>query len=96
MLHVNLVPKYAGHLFGKGGRRWLTEVPLPDAERNLLTRQLYQLDCLNRRLRELDCKLARTAIDDKWARKLMTVAGINSVVATAVLPSIGDRSWFDL
>lgn len=23
ILHANLVPKYAGHLFGKGGRKWL-------------------------------------------------------------------------
>ena len=95
VLHANLVPKYAGHLFGKDGRRWLSEVPLPDGERALLARQLDQLDWLNGRLMVLDRKLARTALDDKRARKLMTVAGISSVVATAVLASIGDISRFD-
>ena len=95
VLHANLTPKYAGHLFGKGGRRWLSEVPLPAAEKDLLGRHLDELDWLNGRLEVLDRKLARTALDDKRARKLMTVAGINSVVATAVVASIGDISRFD-
>ena len=38
ILHANLVPKYAGHLFGKSGRRWLKKVPLPLSERDLLGR----------------------------------------------------------
>ncbi len=95
VLHANLIPKYAGHLFGKGGRRWLSEVPLPADEKELLARQLDELDWLNGRLEVLDRKLARTALDDKRARKLMTVAGISSVIATAVMASIGDISRFD-
>ena len=27
--HANLVPKYSAHLFGKGGRDWLSTAPLP-------------------------------------------------------------------
>ena len=46
-------------------------------------------------LKVLDRKLARTALDDKRARKLMMVAGISSIVATAVLASIGDISRFE-
>ena len=95
VLHTNLVPKYAGHLFGKGGRRWLDKVPLPDGEKTLLGRQIDELDWLNGRLETLDRHLARVALDDLRARKLMTVAGINSVVATAVLASIGDISRFE-
>jgi transposase len=95
VLHANLVPKYAGHLFGKGGRRWLAEVPLPDAERRLLSRQIEELEWLTGRLEALEGQLARTALDDDRAGKLMTVAGINSVVATAVLASIGDISRFE-
>ena len=37
VLHANLIPKYAGHLFGKGGRRWLAKAPLPKTERDLYT-----------------------------------------------------------
>lgn len=94
VLHTNLVPKYAGHLFGKGGRRWLAKIPLPAEEKMLLERQLDELDWLNDRLDVLDRDLIRTALDDPRARKLMTVAGISAVVATAVLAAIGDVSRF--
>ena len=29
VLHANLVPKYSGHLFGKGGRNWLSTARCP-------------------------------------------------------------------
>lgn len=94
ILHANLVPKYAGHLFGKGGRKWLSKVPLPQSERDLLGRHLDELDWLNGKLEGLEKDLIRIALDDPQARKLMTVAGISSVIATAVLASIGDISRF--
>lgn len=94
VLHANLIPKYAGHLFGKGGRAWLHGAPLPDAEKALVDRQVVELDRLNAQLADLDAQLARTALNDPRARKLMTVAGINSTVATAVMASIGDISRF--
>jgi len=94
VLHANLIPRYAGHLFGKGGRRWLASAPLPGAEKALVARQLVELDRLNDQLADLDRRLTRTALDDPRARKLMTVAGISATVATAVLASIGDISRF--
>ena len=94
VLHANLVPKYAGHLFGKGGRQWLSKVPLPSAERDLLGRHLDELDWMNAKLEKLDADLIRISLDDPRARKLMSVAGISSVIATAVLASIGDISRF--
>lgn len=94
VLHANLVPKYAGHLFGKGGRRWLAKVPLPNAERDLLGRHLDELDWMNTKLEKLDADLIRISLDDQRARKLMSVAGISSIIATAVLASIGDISRF--
>jgi transposase len=94
VLHANLVPKYSGHLFGKGGREWLSTAPLPKAERDLLARHLDELDWLNGKLEKLDGAMARTALDDTRTRKLMTIAGISSVVATAVIAAIGDISRF--
>ena len=94
VLHANLVPKYAGHLFGKGGRKWLSKAPLPRAERDLLGRHLDELDWMSTKLEKLDADLIRISLDDKQARKLMSVAGISSVIATAVLASIGDISRF--
>lgn len=94
VLHANLVPKYSGHLFGKGGRDWLSTAPLPKAERDLLARHLDELDWLNGKLEKLDCALARISLDDARTRKLMSIAGISSVVATAVIAAIGDISRF--
>jgi transposase len=94
VLHANLVPKYAGHLFGKGGRGWLAKVPLPKAERDLLGRHLEELDWLKRKLDTLEQDLIRISLDDERMRKLMSVAGISSVIATSVIASIGDISRF--
>ncbi len=94
MLHANLVPKYAGKLFTKGGRRWLTDVPLPKAEKDLLRRHLDELDWITTKLEALDADLVKRALNDPRARKLMTVTGINSIVATTGLASIGDISRF--
>lgn len=94
VLHANLVPKYAGHLFGKGGRKWLSKVPVPRAEQRLLGRHLDELDWMNAKLETLDADLIRISLDDPSARKLMSVAGISSVIATAVIASIGDISRF--
>lgn len=94
ILHANLVPKYAGHLFGKGGRKWLSKVPLPKQERDLLGRHLDELDWLTTKLEDLEKVLIRMSLDDDRTRKLMSVAGIGSVIATAVIASIGDISRF--
>ncbi|EKF61538.1 hypothetical protein QWE_03175 [Agrobacterium albertimagni AOL15] len=94
VLHANLVPKYSGHLFGNGGRDWLSKAPLPKAERDLLGRHLDELDWLKGKLEKLDGAMARIALNDTRTRKLMTIAGVNSVVATAVIAAIGDISRF--
>lgn len=92
--HANLVVKYAGHLFGKGGRRWLISTPLPKAERDLPIRHRDELDWLEGRLVKLDQALAGIAIDDSRMRKLMSIAGINVAVATAAIAAIGAISRF--
>lgn len=94
VLHANLIPRYQGHLFGKGGRRWLAKAPLPKSERDLLGRHLDELDWLQTRLGSLERDLIAISLDDPRTRKLMSVAGINAVTATAVIASIGDIKRF--
>ena len=60
VLHANLIPKYAGHLFGKGGRKWLSKVPLPKQDRNLLD----EFDWLAVKLEDLEKVLIRISLDD--------------------------------
>ena len=91
VLHANLIPKYAGHLFGKGGRRWLAKAPLPKTERDLLERHLDELDWLAGRLETLERDLIHISLDDPQMRKLMAVAGINCYRRDSI---VGDISRF--
>ena len=86
--------EHEGFRFGKGGRRWLIKVPLPMTERDLLVRYLDELDWLNGCLRSLETALIRFSLGDPRMRKLMSVAGISSVIATAGVASVGDIGRF--
>jgi transposase len=94
ILHANLIPQYKGHLFGKAGKKWLNSLPLPDEERAILARLIEELERVSSQLAELDKRIAREALDDVRARRLMTIPGIGPVVAATVLASIGDVSRF--
>jgi transposase len=95
ILHSNLIPRYEGHLFGKAGRKWLEGLPLPEEERALLLRLVEELERVSAQLAELDKVLAGQALEDPRARRLMTIPGVSSVVASTVLASIGDVSRFE-
>jgi transposase len=94
VLHANLIPRYQGHLFGKAGREWLHKLPLPEDERAMLMRLAQELEHVTARLAELDKELAREALADPRAVRLMTIPGVSSVVASTVLASIGDIGRF--
>jgi transposase len=94
ILHANLIPKYAGNLFGKAGRKWLSSAPLPDDERAIVVRLVDELERISAQLAELDKALARESLDDPRARRLMTIPGICPVVASTVLAAIGDIGRF--
>lgn len=94
ILHANLLPPYPGHLFGKGGRKWLDHQPLPESERAMLRRQIVQFEQLAAAIEEFDQRLAGRALNDPRARRLMTIAGINVTIATSVLAAIGDIGRF--
>lgn len=95
ILHANLIPKYKGVLFGPAGRRWLGKAPLPEHERLILDRLVDELQRTNEQLAVLDRELARLALEDERAVRLMTIPGIGPIVATMVLSSIGDISRFE-
>lgn len=94
ILHANLIPPYKGHLFGKAGQRWLDALPLPSEERARLQRLIAELERVSHQLSEIDKVVARQALDDPRALKLMTIPGVSSVVASTVLASIGDIARF--
>jgi transposase len=94
VLHANLIPRYAGALFGKRGRAWLDAQPLPEDQKRTIARHLGELDRIGAELAELDRALAKQALRDDRVRRLMTIGGVNAVVAMSVLAAIGDITRF--
>jgi len=95
VLHAYLIPRFPGaDLFGKKGRAWLSEQPLPSDERLAIERRLRELDRLAEDLAVIEKGLARFALKDPDCQRLLTVAGINMAVAVGIKSAIGHIDRF--
>src|SRR5919107_1886138 len=83
ILHAHLVPPCPhADLLGPRGRAWLLAQPLPADERDAVERHLREHDRLSEDLRVVERELAHDALADADVKRLMTVPGIDMVVAT--------------
>ena len=80
--------------FGATGRRWLEGLELPEKEAITLAGCLRQIDALNVEVGELDRALARRLVGSPEARRLLSVPGVNVVVAATFLAYVGDVRRF--
>jgi transposase len=95
ILHAHLVPPCPhADLFGRLGRLWLDGQPLPDDERAAIARHLRELDRLGEDLDVLDTDVAQAAIDDPAIKRLLTITGVNLIVAAGLVAAIGDVRRF--
>ena len=94
VLHANLIPRYEGKLFSKGGRAWLAGQPLPEDQRQSVLRHLAEHDRVAADLAAVDKALAEWALGEERVRRLMTIGGVNAVVAVSVLAAVGDIARF--
>jgi transposase len=95
ILHAHLIARPpVADLFGRKGRRWLAEQPLPTDERLAIERQLRELDRLAEDLKVIEKDLARHALADEDIKRLMTVTGIDMAVAVGIAAAIGEVSRF--
>jgi transposase len=95
ILHRNLVPRCpASDMFGRKGRAWLAEQPLPPDEQAALTSLLRQLDFHGEELAAVETDLARIALTSPEVARLMTVPGIDAMVALSLLAAVGDFARF--
>ena len=94
VLHANLIPPFSGKLFLGPGRKWLAEQPLCTHERAAVDRWLVALDGMEQELTAAEAAIAEACIGDDRVRRLMTIGGINMVVAVGVLSAIGDVRRF--
>src|SRR5262249_37648207 len=79
---------------GPKGRAWLSEQILPGDERLAVERHLREFDRLAGDLRVIERDLARSALADERVKRLMTIPGIDMVVALALVAAIGDIERF--
>ena len=81
ILHAHLVPCCPHDLFARVGRDWLGRQTLPDDERAAVARHLRELDRLGEDLDVLDRDIAQAAINDPVVKRLLTITGVNLIVA---------------
>jgi transposase len=96
ILHAHLVPPCPhADLLGPRGRAWLLAQPLPPDEADAVARHLREHDRLSEDLRVVERELAREALADAGTKRLMTIPGIDMVVAVGLLAAIGPVTRFE-
>src|SRR5215471_16671397 len=91
ILHAHLIPAYAaGNMFGRKGRAWLSAQKLPEDERMAIERHVREIDRLGEDLKVIQRDLAQYGLADLRVKQLMTVPGLDMIVATALVAAIGD------
>lgn len=95
VLARNLAPTCpASDLFGKAGRVWLARQVLPVDERRSVEALIRQLDFHGEELAVVDRDLASQALDDPVVARLMTIPGVDAIVAMSIVAAVGDFSRF--
>ena len=95
VLARNLCPRPpVSDLFGKGGRRWLQALELPEEEQLTVRGCLRQIDALEADVAELEQALAKRLAGSRELRRLLSVPGVNLVVAATFLAYVGDIRRF--
>lgn len=95
VLHRNLKPRPpVTDLFGKSGRIWLADQPLPIDERLTVDAALRQLDFIGEELEQIDKLVAQEALQDPDVLRLMTIPGIDVTTAATMIAVIGDVRRF--
>lgn len=95
ILHAHLIPPCPhADLFSGVGRSWLARQPVPDDECVAIERHVRELDRMAEDLGALDKEIAGVSLDDASVARLMTITGINLIVASGLVAAIGDIHRF--
>jgi transposase len=80
--------------FGPKGRRWLSELELPEEERESVDSALRQIDFLDSEIEAVERLVAAEALDSVEVKRLMTVPGVNVICAATFMAAVGDIRRF--
>jgi transposase len=81
-------------LFGVKGRRWLAEQQLAVTERETVDSAMRQLAFLDAEIAEVEKLIAAEALGWPQVKRLMTVPGVNVIVAATFMAAVGDIRRF--
>ena len=81
-------------LFGVKGRRWLADQQLALCERETVESGLRQVDFLDAEIAAVEQLIAAEALSWPEIKRLMTVPGVNVIVAATFMAAIGDIRRF--
>jgi hypothetical protein len=84
----------ASDLFGVKGRRWLAAQQLAVCERETVDAGLRQVDFLDAEIAAVDRLIAAEALSWPEVKRLMTVPGVNVIVAATFMAAVGDICRF--
>jgi transposase len=84
----------ASDLFGVEGRRWLAEQQLPVCERETVDSAMRQVAFLDSEIAEVEKLIAAEALSWPEVKRLMTVPGVNVIVAATFMAAVGDIRRF--
>jgi transposase len=93
ILHHRLIDS-TKDLFGTKGRAWLLKLELDEAGRVALESELALLAAVEMEIEDMERTFAKDAYDDPRVRLLMTIPGVNMLVAVTLLAALGDISRF--
>jgi transposase len=95
VLHTYLIPRCpAADLFGRKGRAWLASQPVPLEERLGVEQRLRELDRLGEDLKTIDRLLGEAVVQNPAVQQLLTITGVNAIVAIGLWAAIGDITRF--
>ena len=99
-IHAVLVRRLKGRppasdLFGRKGLAWLAEQQLPAEERESVDAGLRQIAFLDAEVAEVERVIALQAIGWPQIGRLMSVPGVNLIVAATFLAAVGDIRRFE-
>jgi transposase len=84
----------ASDLFGIKGRRWLADQQLPVCECETVDAGLRQVDFLDTEIARVERLIAADALSWPEVKRLMTVPGVNVIVAATFMAAVGDIRRF--
>jgi transposase len=99
-IHAVLMRQLVGRppfsdVFGVKGREWLRELQLPLEESETVSAAMRQIEFFDSEISEIERLIAQAALESAEIKRLMSVPGVNVIVAASFMAAIGDISRFE-